>query len=175
MTYEYAVYFKLLLLCGYEDELQQYVDHALIEQNPLSDIILTLSTAGDNEKSILSALNEYLLQVNDADIDYDGTVFDFVMAFLQKKNSEKSLSMKAMTELMYRLARNTNRYFDEPWSTMYLMDDLFNEAESGCIDKSDFLLKFDAFINNKTLFCDYPSVLPKENFFKKLLRKIPRK
>ena len=42
MTFEYAVYFKLLLLCGYKDELQKYIDNALIEQNPLSDIVLEL-------------------------------------------------------------------------------------------------------------------------------------
>lgn len=46
MTYEYAVYFKLLLLCGYKDDLQQYLDTALLMENPLSDIVLELSTPG---------------------------------------------------------------------------------------------------------------------------------
>ena len=49
---------------------------------------------------------------------------------------------------------------------------LFDEAETGYIDKEDFLLKFEAFINNKTLFGDYPPIFPKENLFKRLLRKI---
>ena len=39
MTFEHAVYFKLLLLCGYNDELQKYIDNTLIEQSPLSDKI----------------------------------------------------------------------------------------------------------------------------------------
>lgn len=175
MTYEYAVYFKLLLLCGYRDELQQYIDHALAEQDPLSDIIITLSTTGDDENNILSVLNEYLLQVKDSDIDYDGTVFDLVMTFLRKKYSDKSLPMKPMTELMYRLAISTERYLNEPWSTMYLMGDLYDEAKAGYIDKSDYLRKYESFINNKTLLCDYSPILPKENFLKRFFKKIRRK
>lgn len=172
MTYEYATYFKLLLLCGYQDELQQYVDNALIEQDPLSDIILSLSAAGDDKKIILSVLNEYLRQVKDSDIDYNKTVFDLVMSFLKNTYQDDLLSKKAMTKLMYHIAIYTERYLEEPWSTMYYMDDLFDEAEAGYIEKEDFLLKFEAFINNKTLFCDYPPALPKDNLFKRLLRKM---
>ena len=65
MTYEDAVYFKLVLLCGYKDELQAYVDKALIEQDPLSDVVLKLSAVGADDKKMLSVLNEYLLQVKD--------------------------------------------------------------------------------------------------------------
>ena len=60
MTYEYAAYFRLLLLCGYKDELQQYVEKALLEQDPLSDVVLELSLSGSNDKKMLSVLNEYL-------------------------------------------------------------------------------------------------------------------
>ncbi len=172
MTYEYAAYFRLLLLCGYEDELQQYINNALIEQDPLTDIILSLSTAGGDKKIILSVLNEYLRKVKDSDINYNKTVFDLVMSFLKKIYQDDLLSKKAMAELMYHLALYTERYLEEPWSTMYYMGDLFDEAETGYIDKEDFLLKFEAFINNKTLFGDYPPIFPKENLFKRLLRKI---
>lgn len=172
MTYEYAVFFKLLLLCGYQEELQQYVDKALIEQNPISDIILSLSTAGDNNKIILSLLNEYLVQVKDADIDYNGIVFNLVMSFLQKKYRDNLLSVKSIAELMYHFALYTERYLYEPWSTMYCIGHLFNEAEAGYFDKDDFMLKFEAFINNKTLLCNYQPVIQEENFFKRLLRKI---
>lgn len=175
MTYEYAVYFKLLLLCGYQEELQQYIDKALIEQNPVSDIILTLSTAGDNKKIILSVLNEYLFQVKDADIDYNGIVFNLVMSFLQTKYRDNLLPIKSIAELMYRFALYTERYIDEPWSTMYCLSNLFDEAEAGYIDKDDFMLKFEAFINNKTLLCNYQSVIQEENFFKRLLRKLRNK
>ncbi|MBR6608693.1 MAG: hypothetical protein IKK99_00580, partial [Oscillospiraceae bacterium] len=60
MTYEYAIYFKILYESGYTDELIQYVNKALDEQDPLSDIIVDLSFAGNNETKILEILNEYI-------------------------------------------------------------------------------------------------------------------
>ena len=158
MTYEYAVYYKLLLLCGYKDELQQYIDVALVDQDPLSDIVLELSTVGPDDKKMLSVLNEYLLQVKDSDIDYNGSVFDYVISFLKRSYIEDAMPMKDITELMYRLAVHTERYLDEPWYTMYIMGDLFDEAESGYIDKEDYQCKFEAFINDRVCFCDYPPI-----------------
>lgn len=176
MPYEYAVYFKLLLLCGYNEDLQQYVDSALEEEDPLSDIILELSMTGQDDKKKLSVLNEYLLQVKDSDIDYDKAVFELVMSFLKKKYIEDVMSMKDITELMYRIAVHTDRYFDEPWSTMYLMWDYYYDAESGwTTDKDDFKRKFDAFINDRICFHDYPPVMPKESFFKRFIKKIRKK
>lgn len=58
MTHEYAVFFKLLLLCGYKDDMEQYLDAALIEQNPISDVVLELCSTGLDDKKRLSILNE---------------------------------------------------------------------------------------------------------------------
>ena len=172
MTYEYAVYFKLLLLCGYKDELAQYVDVALSEQDPLSDIILELATTGSDDKKILAVLNEYLLQVKDSDIDYDNVVFDLILSFLKRKYIEDAMPMKDITRLMYRLSLHTNRYLDEPWYTMYRMDDLFDDAEIGYISKADYQRTFDAFINDKVCVRDSLISQPKESFFRRILRKI---
>ena len=172
MTYEYAVYYKLLLLCGYQDELERYIDDALVDQDPLSNIVLELSATGFDDKKMLSVLNEYLLQVKDSDIDYDGTVFDYVMSFLKRKYAEDAMPMKDITELMYRFAVHTERYWDEPWSTMYFMGDLFDEAEAGYLDKEDYQRKFEAFINDRICLCDYPAIQPKDSFFKRLIRRI---
>ncbi len=159
MTYECAVYFRLLLLCGYKDELQKYIDKALVEQEPLSNVVLELSSVGVNtDDKILSVLNEYLLQVEDSDIDYHKSVFHLVMSFLNRKYVEDSMSMADVTNLMYRIAVYTERYLDEPWRTMYLMGELFDEAEAGYIDKEDYQRKFDAFMNERICFCDYPPV-----------------
>ncbi len=119
MTYEYAAYFKLLILCGYKDELQQYIDHALTEQDPLSDIILALSAPGFDDKKTLSVLNEYLRQT-DSDIDWDNTVFELVMSFLKRAYEQDDMTMPQITDLMYRLAKHTDRTDVEPWNTMYL-------------------------------------------------------
>ena len=172
MTYEYAVYFKLLLLCGYKDELAQYVDVALAKQDPLSGIILELATTGPDDKKILTVLNEYLLQVKDSDIDYDNVVFDLILSFLKRKYIEDAMPMKDITRLMYRLSLHTNRHLDDPWYTMSLMDDLFDDAEIGFISKADYQRTFDAFINDKVCVRNSLISQPKESFFRRILRKI---
>ena len=172
MPYEYAVFFKLLLLCGYKADMERYLDTALVEQEPLSDIVLELSLARSDDKKQLSLLNEYLLQAKDADIDYDQSVFELVMQFLKRIYTENAISMKDITNLMCRIAVHTDRYFDEPWFTMYIMSDLFCEIETGLVDKDVYQRKFDAFLYDHICCCDYPHAQPKESFFKKLIKKI---
>lgn len=80
--------------------------------------------------------------------------------------------MAEITGLMYKLAVYTERYFDEPWHTMYLMGDLYDESEIGFIEKKDYQCKFAAFLNEGFCFCDYPPVQTKESISKKILRMI---
>lgn len=174
MTYEYATYFKLLLLCGYTDELEQYIDCELEKQDELSDIILELSTAGSNGKKKLSILNEYIRKADESEIDYDKTVFELVMAFLRKKYTEDKMTVKDIVNLMYQIADYTERTLDNPWYTMWTMEELFYEAEEGYIDEEYFQSKFNAFIFNNSLieYSYIEPVRPKEPFFKSLLNKI---
>ncbi len=174
MTYENAAYFKLLLLSGYKDELQEYIDNALIDQDPLSAIVLELSVACNDDNKILSVINEYLRKADDSDIDYDKSVFDLIMSFLKRKYVEDRMSMKNVTTLMYKIAVYTERYYSEPWQTMYHLGILFSEAEVGYIDKADYRRKFEAFINDGVCFCDYPPPQPKDSFIKRMLNKILR-
>lgn len=157
MTHEYAVFFKLLLLCGYKDDMEQYLDAALIEQNPISDVVLELCSTGLDDKKRLSILNEYIRQVQDSDLDYE-TVFKLVMAFLKRRYVEETMSIRDMTGLMERIAVYTERYQDEPWQTMYVLGILFDEAEEGYIDKANYQRQFDAFVHDNICFCDDPPV-----------------
>lgn len=174
MTYEYAVYFKLLLLCGYEDELQRYLDDALMTQNPLSELVLELCTVHSDGKKMLSVLNEYLRHAKDSDIDYDNTVFGYVMLFLKREYTDNLMPIREITGLMHQLAVCSERDSEEPWYTMYILGVLFEEAEAGYIDKADYLRKFEAFIDNRVCFRDYPATRSKETLFKKAFKKIRR-
>ena len=172
MTIEQAVYFRLLLLCGYGEELGKYLDSALEEQDPLTDIVLELSTCGADEKTILSILNDYIWQVKETDIDYDKTVFPLVMSFLRKKHQDQILSVKEITDLMYQIARNSDRYTEEPWLTMYLLSDRYFDMEAGYLDRSVFGCEFQAFLYHNVCYCDYPAEQTKESFWQRLRRRI---
>lgn len=149
MTYEYAVYCKLLLLCGYTDELYSFIDQALIEQNPISPVVLDLSSAGTDKNKLLSVLNAYLLDVKDSDIDYDETVFHLVLSFLNRKYTQEAMPMAELTKLMCHIVDYTDRLYDDPWHTMFDLGILFDEAESGYIDKESYLRQFHAFLNDE--------------------------
>ncbi len=148
MTYEYAAYLRLLLLCGYREELDRHIDNALTMQNSLSDLTLALLNSRSDDKNTLSVLNAYLMDGNDTDIDYDNTVFDWILAFLQKKYQAKALSMTAVTELMHRIALYAERR-NELWYSMYSMNGLYEETETGYLDKASFLQAFEQFLNHK--------------------------
>ena len=167
MTYEYAVYFRLLLLSGYDGELQEYIDTALENQDPVSDIVLSLSTVGADNKKLLCVLNEYIRKTDESEIDYDTTVFGLILSFLRKKRSE--LSDKELTSLMYCFACNSGREHNDPWHIMLTFGVLYEDAVLGYVDKNNYLHELDLFLNDGVCLCDYPLKTCKEPFFKRVL------
>lgn len=148
MTYEQAVYFRLLLICGYTEELDTFVDAALKKQEPITDIILNLAFCGSDLCRSLSVLKEYIQQVNESEIDYD-TVFQYVLPFLRRKYYDEKMPIDQLIDIMFLIAYETDKYFDEPWQTMYLLGDYYEAAKSGyCYDMDDIMCKCNAFLQN---------------------------
>ena len=146
MTVEEAVYYKYLLLCGYAGELEEYVDRALEEEDPLSNIILELSTCGSSHNRILEVLNSFILSVPKEQID-QSRIFSLVLDFLRRLYHDESMPMDKLTELMYRISVQTEDAWEEPWHTMNIMGDLYNEAQIGFICMDSYMETFHRFIN----------------------------
>ncbi len=175
MTYEYAEYFKLLLLCGYQDELEKYIDNALINQDPLSEIILALSTTENDKKKILAVLNDYLRQIDDSKIDYNNTVFNLIMLFIKRKYREEAMPIESVVELMYNISIETGEELCQPWNTMFNLAVLFDEKKSGYIEEENYFKLLNNFIDNKTLlYYEEPNdiIKPKKTLFKRILEKL---
>ncbi len=139
MTLEYAAYFRLLLLSGYDEELKAYIDQALEEQDPISEIVLALSTAEMEHKDLLTVINEYLIRNDPTKIDYDTEVYDLICRFLHKKFIENDMELGVFADLMLRLCIATERWEDSPWFDMYKLACLWDEAEIGLIDRKQYL------------------------------------
>ncbi len=152
MTYDYASYFSLLLLCGYEEELQNYIDAVLEEREQLSDVILELSTSDSDPKTRLGILNEYMRRTNKPELDREKAGFELIMDFLRKKRREESMSDAEMTELMYNLAMKNERWTDEPWYSLYLCGMLYEEVREGWIDAEGYFKGFEELLNNNSPF-----------------------
>lgn len=140
MTHEQTAYFRLLLLLGYPEPLDDYFDDALERENPLSDAILTLVDCGGNRKSQLVALHEY---TQAAQVDY-AVVGRYVLDFAREKKDE-GWPLEKVTDFLYRASRIGERYGDLWWSM-----DLCDEEECGWLPREEFWEMW------KRLQCDEP-------------------
>ena len=151
MTIEQAIYFKVLICNGYPEELLKYIDTALETQDPLSDIVLEMSFAANDEEKLISLLNEHINSVKPEEIDFDGTLFDMLLAFFKRKYREENMPIDELVYLMYRFSlvyepwdKWWNAATSRLWHVMYYMQDYY---EFG--DRNEFLKMLDDFLDNK--------------------------
>lgn len=163
MTTEQAFYFKIMLICGYSEELYEYIEKALNEQSTYEDVLVDLAFCGYNEKQMLSVLEEYIWQKKEK-VDFD-IVVDKIFSFLQKKYLDSETSVEALVKLMYRIGElsELNEDRTEPWFTMTIFDEFYFDAMEGYIDKENYLSNLKAFIFERDYCSDfqpYNSVKP---------------
>lgn len=129
MTAEQAVYHKLFLLNGLTECFDRDMDERLERENPLSDLTLALSTCGGKREEQVHILNEYILNTTPEQIDKDA-VFSFVADELRERFEQNpDPDLEAFTILMHDIARDSGWWREfEPWATMDLMNDLYDEA-----------------------------------------------
>ncbi len=159
MTVEEAIYYKYLLLCGYPGELEGYVDEALEREDPISPIVLDLSTCSSNHNDTLSVLNSFIIPTPEERIDHN-KVFSLVLAFLRRLYREEGIPMDKLTELMYRISVLTDKACEDPWFTMNTMGDLYYEAQIGFITMDSYCEIFHRFINEGICISLSPAQTP---------------
>lgn len=139
MTVEQAFYFKIMLICGYSDELYEYIEKTLNEQTAYEDVIVDLAFCGYNDKQMLSVLESYIRQKKEK-VDFD-IVVDNIFSFLQNKYIDSETSLESLVKLMYRIGQlsELNEECTEPWFTMTIFDEFYEDAEKGYIDKDEYL------------------------------------
>ena len=146
MTIEQAFYFKIMLICGYSDELCQYIENTLNEQTSYEEVIVDLAFCGYNEKQMLSVLESYIRQKKEK-VDFD-VIVDSIFSFLQNKYLDSGTSVEALVKLMYRIGQlsDLNEEQTEPWFTMTIFDEFYEDAEKGYVDKDEYLEYLKSFI-----------------------------
>ncbi len=146
MTIEQAFYFKIMLICGYSDELFEYIENTLNEQTSYEEVLVDLAFCGYNEKQMLSVLELYIRQKKEK-VDFD-IVVDNIFSFLQNKYLDSETSVESLVKLMYRIGQlsDLNDERTEPWFTMMIFETLYEDAEDGYIDKDGYLACLKSFI-----------------------------
>lgn len=146
MTIEQAFYFKIMLICGYSDELFEYIENTLNEQASYEEVIVDLAFCGYNEKQMLSVLESYIRQKKEK-VDYD-VIIESIFNFLQNKYLDSETSVEALVKLMYKIGQlsDLNEERTEPWFTMTIFDEFYEDAEEGYVDKDEYLEYLKSFI-----------------------------
>ena len=145
MRNEKVYYYKLMLLCGYPEEVNQAISTALDHQNPIEPDILDLSACGNDAKKQLSVLNAILARDGENLLDHK-VIFELVRRFLHQQYVT-GMEIPTLVKLMYRIAKETGWYDEEPWNTLFLMEDYYDDAQWGVKNRDQFLHRFARLLN----------------------------
>ena len=149
MKCEDAFYYKIMLMAGFDDGYDEWLNCFLESENPLSDIVLELACCGSDVNKTISTLHNYC-----AEEPFDqSAVCARIRLFFQKAYYSNKMSKKEITSSMYRLANNVgdpgDADFDEHlWSSMYYLDYYHDLAEDGLISWERFDFAFFSYLDN---------------------------
>lgn len=148
MTPEMAEYCRAMLLVGIRDKLDQAFDRALETEEPLSDLILSLSTCISDDEQVLRVLREYTL-----DHSYDPqTVCSLIREDVRARLLAGEMTRAQAAEILYRIVMNLDRFREDPWHGLTEAEYDLELFEDGLISGEVFNRCFDAwFFEQKRL------------------------
>lgn len=140
MTPERAEYHRIMLMVGLRDKFDQEFDWALENEDPLSDIILSLTSCASDIEETIAVLHSFAL---DNDFDEE-EVYALVLDDIRSRYLHGELSRAEVAQTLYSIATYLDKCWDEPWDDfLYLSYDL-EEYEDGLISETEFIQRFDA-------------------------------
>ena len=130
MTLERAYYHKLMLEVGLTERFDQELDELLEQEDPLSDLVLALSTCGGDRNEQIHILNEFVLSVRKEQIDKDA-VFSMVADDFLSRYENGSEDLEQMLRQMHTVANASGFDADDPWASMDTLYYLYDDIECG--------------------------------------------
>ena len=148
MTAETAEYYRLMLTVGLGDGFYRAFDQALEEENPLSDLTLSLCTCISNETEVLHILREYTL---DHPFE-EQQVCDLILEDLRSCFLSGVMTRVEVAHTLYRIVMDLDRFGEEPWHSLTTPSYSLELWEEGLICEEVFNQCFDAwFFHGKYL------------------------
>ena len=116
--------------------MNQTISNALDNQNPIEPDILDLSACRGDVKKQLSVLNAILAR-NGEDLLDRKVIFELVRRFLHQQYVA-GMAIPTLVKLMYRISKETGWHDEEPWNSLFLMEDYYDDAQWGINSMEDF-------------------------------------
>ena len=142
VTPEIVEYHRAMLLVGLGDRFYRAFDEALEQENPLSDLFLSLCTCISDETEVLHILREYTL---DHPFD-EQTVCDLILDDIRSRYLAGALSRTEVVDLLYRIPRNLDKFYDEPWHSLTDLSYDLELLEENIITEEVFNQCFDSWL-----------------------------
>lgn len=143
MTPEIAEYHRAMLMVGLQDRFYQDFDTALENEDPLSDLMLSLCTCVSDVNQVVSVLYEYTLdhKINEQQ------VYGLILDDIRSRYLNGELSRTQVVSTLYNIVQCLDKFWDEPWHQFsYLTYDL-ELWEDGLIAEEVFIKCFDAWLS----------------------------
>ena len=165
MAPEQAQYYLLMLRMGEYDEYDVALDRLLVEQDPLSPLVLELAFCMSDRRETISVLHNFLLD-HPAD---EEQLMESQLAYVRKKYSEKAMTALQAADYLYGLIVANG--WNEPWFNLWQYCDVCELYEDGFISQTVFEQCFEAaLLRGENLDCW--ALQEEENKQKSLLDKL---
>ena len=165
MTPEQAQYFLLMLRMGEYEEYDAFLDRLLMEQDPLSPLVLELAFCMSDRRETISVLHNFLLD-HPAE---ETQLMESQLAYVRKKYSEKAMTALQAADYLYGLIVAND--WNEPWFDLWQYCDVCELYEDGFISQTVFEQCFEAaLLRGEHLDCW--ALQEEENKQKSLLDKV---
>ena len=146
---EDAFYYKNLLMFGFSDGYDEWLNYYLETESPLSDIVLELSLCGSDVNKTISLLHNYCAEQN-----FDEVVsHDKLRLFFKNAYYSNRMSKEEVVSTMYHLAVRVSDHGDfdiKLWRSMCYLDYYYGLALDGIIPMENFDFAFFSYLDNGT-------------------------
>ena len=146
MKREEAFYYKHLLLLGFSEEYDAWLDAHLNAESPLSDIVLELSLCGEDVRKTAALLHNYCA----AEPFNTAVAIDQLRLFFKRAYDTGSMNVNEISAAMYQMALNAED-LDECvlplWGSFYYLDYYRALVEDGVIPHENFDFAFFSYLN----------------------------
>ena len=134
MTHEEARFMEILLICGFSEGYDAWLNGYLETEDPLSRVIVGLIDCGSNTKQIVSCLHTHYA---DGAVD-DALVCDMLRRYLKEAYDSGRMTRGECTEAMRRFARCQEDPYELPWRNMDVLADYYEMVEDEVADMARF-------------------------------------
>lgn len=147
LSYEEAYFYKLILQCGFYEEVNKWIDSIAVVNDSLEGIYLDLVCNQNNMNELISCLRSY---IGNNKIDDKG-LCDRLRLFIKEKIDKGEISYEEAANSLCGFAIKSEKWEEEPWKDFYMISVYGDYMDGGFLDVKDYHKIVIEFVNTGIL------------------------